>query len=358
MFGSHLSISGSMTNALLEAEALGLDCVQVFTKNQQQWNAKPLEQSSIDEWRTHVGRLKWDAQSGNHGRVTSHASYLANLASPNPELYKGSIGLMRTEIERAEQLGIHLLVFHPGAFTTSTLEEGTARIAAACAQLIKETAGSSVVLCFENVAGQGSTIGRTFEELADLYNRTAQTAGDTNRLGFCIDTAHAHAAGYDLSTRAGAERALAEMTAKLGVGAVKCLHVNDSKTPCGSRVDRHAHIGEGTIGLAGFAAVVNHPAFAGIPKIMETPKEEKKPAAPAAAPTWDQINVKRLRDLIGSAAQSFPAVSPIAGNAAAKASAPKATAKKPSVKRTKPAPKAKSPATPEPRKTASTKRKP
>jgi deoxyribonuclease-4 len=310
MFGSHLSISGSMTNALLEAEALGLDCVQVFTKNQQQWNAKPLDQSAIDEWKRESARLKWNApgESDGDGRVVSHASYLANLASVNPELYKGSIELMRTEIERCEQLGIRLLVFHPGAFTTATLAEGTARIAAAAAQLIKETPGYRTVLCFENVAGQGSTIGRTFEELADLHNRTVQAVGSADRIGFCIDTAHAHAAGYDLSTRTGAEKVLAEMTAKLGQSNIRCMHLNDSKTPCGSRVDRHAHIGEGTIGLAGFAAVVNHPHLATIPKCMETPKEEKKPAT---GPVWDQVNVQRLRGLIGSSEQAFAPIMPI-----------------------------------------------
>ncbi|HZW07785.1 MAG TPA: deoxyribonuclease IV [Phycisphaerales bacterium] len=315
MFGSHLSIAGSMTNALLEAELLGLDCVQVFTKNQQQWKCKPFEQAAIDEWRSHTRRLNWHAgDDRGHGRVVSHASYLSNLASPNPELYNGSIELMRIEIERAEQLGIRLLVFHPGAYTTSTPDEGIGRIAAACARLIKETSGSGVVLCFENVAGQGSTIGRTFEELAQLHIKTAEAVGGADRLGFCIDTAHAHAAGYDLSTRAGAKRVLDELEAKLPKGSIRCLHINDSKTPCGSRVDRHAHIGEGTIGLAGFAAVVNHPSFAAIPKVMETPKEEKKPTS---GTVWDQINAQRLRALLGSTEELFAPVSPIGPAAAA-----------------------------------------
>lgn len=309
-----------MTNALLEAEALGLDCVQVFTKNQQQWNAKPLEQGAIDEWKTHARRLGWHTASGGDGRVVSHASYLANLASVNPVLYKGSIELMRTEIDRCEQLGIGMLVFHPGAFTTSSLEEGIAKIATAAAQLIKETAGYKTVLCFENVAGQGSTVGRTFEELAALRSRTVEQSGDEGRVAFCIDTAHAHAAGYDLSTRAGAEHVLDEMTAKLGGANIRCMHINDSKTPCGSRVDRHAHIGEGTIGLAGFAAVVNHPRLSAIPKLMETPKEEKKPAG-GGGPVWDQINVGRLRSLVGSSESVFAAVTPIGGAASARSPA-------------------------------------
>jgi len=308
MFGSHLSIAGSMTNALLEAESLGLDCVQVFTKNQQQWKAKPLEQSAIDEWTSHLTRLGWRSDGPGDGKVVSHASYLSNLASVNPELYEASIDLMRTELERCEQLGIRLLVFHPGAHTTATLEEGIGRIAAACARLVKETGGYRAALCLENVAGQGSTVGRTFQELAEIRRRAVEDCGAADRIGYCIDTAHAHAAGYDLSTRAGAQRVLEEMTATLGAANIRCAHVNDSKTPCASRVDRHAHIGEGTIGLAGFAAVVNHPRFARIPKVMETPKEEKKPAAP---PAWDQVNVARLRELVGSSADTFPAVTPI-----------------------------------------------
>ena len=312
-----------MANALREAESLGLDCVQVFTKNQQQWNAKPLERAAIEEWTGEMKRLRWGPR-----HITSHASYLANLASPNPELQEASVGLMRTEMDRAEQLGIGLLVFHPGAYTTSSLDEGTARIANACVRLIKETAGYSVVLCLENVAGQGSTIGRTFEELADLRGRIVDVVGATEggRVGFCIDTAHAHAAGYDLSTRAGAEKVLAEMTEKLGTENIRCMHINDSKTPMGSRVDRHAHIGEGTIGLAGFAAVVNHPAFADIPKIMETPKEDAKSKPQPGAMAWDRINVGRLRSLIGSKERTFVLPTPI--GAAGTAAKPKAVGSK------------------------------
>lgn len=330
MFGSHLSISGSMTNALREAESLGLDCVQVFTKNQQQWTAKPLEKTAIDEWAAEIKRLKWSS-----GHVVSHASYLANLASVNPELREASVGLMRTEIERCEQLGIGLLVFHPGAFTTSSLEEGTARIADACVRLLKETSGFKTVLCLENVAGQGSTIGRTFEELADLRARIISGGGPEGRIGFCIDTAHAHAAGYDLAERAKAERVLEEMIAKLGKASVRCMHINDSKTPCGSRVDRHAHIGEGTIGLAGFAAVVNHPVLSKLPKLMETPKEAKPEPG---KPRWDSLNVARLRALIGSRESTFPAVKPIEGPAP---KAAKAKPAKPAGSKSKPASKAK-----------------
>lgn len=311
-----------MAQALRDAETLGLDCVQVFTKNQQQWVAKPLEDSAIGEWATEMKRLKWSG-----GNVVSHASYLANMASPDNELRDKSIALMRIELDRCEQLGIGLLVFHPGAFTTSSLEGGTARIAAACIQLLKDTAGYKTVLCLENVAGQGSTIGRTFEELADLRKRIANSAGP-DRIGFCIDTAHAHAAGYNLADRAGAERILDEMMAKLGRDSVRCMHINDSKTPAGSRVDRHAHIGEGTIGLAGFAAVVNHPVLSKLPKIMETPKEDAKEKGKSGGPAWDSINVGRLRGLIGVKDRSFAGVKPIGGAVPPAPKPAKAPAKK------------------------------
>ncbi len=290
MFGSHLSIAGSMANALREAEALGLDCVQVFTKNQQQWSAPPLKADTIREWKDELARLKW---AGDDARVISHASYLINMASPDAALRAKSIDLMREEIDRCEALAIRLLVFHPGAFTTSTLEDGIARVADACASLLQATKGYRTVLCLENVAGAGSTIGRTFEELADLRSRIISAApAHAARIGFCIDTCHAHAAGYDLSTPASAAAALAELDRAAGLASVRVVHLNDSKGKAGSRLDRHEHIGKGTIGRAGFAAFVQHPALAGLPKIMETPKGDDPKGKP-----WDLTNVALLRRL-------------------------------------------------------------
>src|SRR5262249_15606313 len=150
-------------------------------------------------------------------------------------------------------------------------------IAAACGQLLKETAGGRGTLCFENVAGAGSTIGRRFEELAELRKLTLEVSPQENRVGFCIDTRHMHAAGYDLSTRPKAEAALTELDQHISLANVRVIHMNDSKGEAGSRLDRHMHIGEGTIGsvdLGGFAAFVNHPRLASVPKIMETPKGE------------------------------------------------------------------------------------
>lgn len=288
MFGSHLSIAGSMANALREAESLGLDCVQVFTKNQQQWKAPPLADTAVAEWSGELRRLRWD-----HTRVVSHASYLINLASPDDVLWKRSIDLMHEEIERCERLGIGFLVHHPGAHTTSTLEEGLARIAAAYRELFARTAGYRTVSCLENTAGGGSTIGREFADLARLRAMIIEATGQPGRVGFCFDTCHAHAARYDMSTAAKAAAVLDELDQVCELAHIRVVHLNDSKGEAGSRLDRHEHIGQGTIGLAGFEAVVNRPELAGRPKVMETPKGENPKGVP-----FDTVNLNTLRGLL------------------------------------------------------------
>ena len=303
LLGSHLSIAGSMTNALREGEALGLDTVQVFTKNQQQWKAKDLDPAAVAEWTGEVKRLGWG------GRTVSHASYLINLASPDDELWAKSIDLMTIEVQRCEQLGIPFLVHHPGAYTTSDAEAGMARIAKAYKELFKRTKGYTTVSCLENTVGSGSNLGRTFEELARMRAMIAEATGQPARVGFCIDTCHAHAGGYDLSSRASAAAVLDELDRTCGLAHVRALHLNDSAKPLGSRADRHAHIGEGTIGAppgkggkpakvamkdTGFAAFLNHPTLAGVPAILETPKGNDPKGTP-----WDTMNLKRLRSMMG-----------------------------------------------------------
>lgn len=287
MFGSHLSIAGSLNNALDEAVKLNLDTVQIFTKNQQQWKAKPLSDNAIKAWRDRTAELGWQA------RTVSHASYLINLASPNDELWEKSVNLMQDEIERCEALGIPFLVHHPGAYTTSTLEQGIERIAKAYKELFKRTKGMTVVSCLENTVGGGSSIGREFHEIARLRDRILDSTGLPARIGVCIDTCHAHAGGYDLSTPTRAAQALETLEAKLGSEWVKVLHLNDSKGAAGSRLDRHEHIGKGTIGLPGFTAFVNYRPFADKPKIMETPKGVDGDDTPL-----DEMNLSTLRSLM------------------------------------------------------------
>ncbi|MCW5753424.1 MAG: deoxyribonuclease IV [Phycisphaeraceae bacterium] len=308
MYGSHLSIAGSMLNALAEAQALGLDTVQVFTKNQQQWHAKPLDQGVVRDWRENLSQLGW------FDRTVSHASYLINLASPDDTLWKKSINLMLDEIERCEMLAIPFLVHHPGAYTTSSPEQGIARIAAAYHELFIGTRGYRTVCCLEDTAGSGSHLGRTLEELAALRAAIIDATGVPERIGYCLDSCHLHAGGYDLSTRANAEVFLRRFDAECGLVHLKVVHLNDSKGACGSRVDRHAHIGEGTIGTgtdpthlaeSGFAAFVNHPKLRCIPKILETPKE----TAPDGRP-MDLVNLERLRAIQDSPTPGIPPAPP------------------------------------------------
>ncbi len=292
MFGSHLSIAGSLVNALHEAESLKLDTVQVFTKNQQQWANKPLDPEIVREWRAETTRLGWE------GRTVSHASYLINLASPDDELWRKSVDLMTDEIERCETLGIPFLVHHPGAFTTSSEQEGIARIGAAYRELMRRTAGFRTVSCLENTVGAGSTLGSGFEQLAALRGAILDATGLPERVGFCLDTCHAHAAGYDLANREGAREAFDRFDRICGEGLVRVVHVNDSKATMGSRRDLHQHIGEGTIGgpgiaRSGFAEVVNRPAWRDVPKILETPKGTSKGGTP-----YDTLNLRRLKRMI------------------------------------------------------------
>jgi deoxyribonuclease-4 len=310
LFGSHLSISGSMVHALTEAVGLGMDTVQVFTKNQQQWHTKPLDDGMTREWLSELTRLGWS------DRVVSHAGYLSNLATPDDALWQKSIDLMTIEIERCEALSIPFLVHHPGAFTTSSREQGIERIALAYQELFARTKGMRTTLCLEGTVGAGSQLGGTFEELAAIRARSIELSGTPARVGFCLDTCHMHAAGYDMRTRASALAALERFDAICGLSNLKAFHINDSKGPCGSHLDRHDHIGKGTIGGSlpdttpdalrdcGFAAVVNHPRLRDVPKLLETPKGDDPSGRP-----WDAINLYMLRSLIDGSSK-FPLPQP------------------------------------------------
>lgn len=331
-----------MVNALHDAERLGMDTVQVFTKNQQQWKAKPLDDGMVREWRAEVQRLGWQ------GRIVSHASYLINLAAYADDLFQKSIDLMTDEVERCEALGIPLLVHHPGSFVhwpgDEGLQRGIARIADAYREVFRRTGGYTTISCFEGTVGAGSQIGGRFEHLRDLRSAAAEATGQPARIGFCLDTCHMHAAGYDFSTRASAEGALVEFDRTCGLKHLKALHLNDSKGKVGSKLDRHEHIGQGWIGggasvhtgqgefnesalaASGFVAVVAHPLLRQVPKILETPK-----GANPEGVDWDTINLTRLKALIGER-HLAPAIEgkPVAG-AVAKRPKPKPK----SAKRTK-----------------------
>lgn len=281
MFGSHLSISGGMHNALLEAEQLGMSCVQVFTKNQQQWRCPPLPPEAVKEWKSHCTRLKFR-------RTVSHDSYLINLASPDPALRARSIELFIEEVSRCAALKIPFLVTHPGAHMGEGEAAGLRRVADSLDQVHAAVPADDVTTCLEITAGQGSSLGYQLEHLAEIIDLVKAP----RRLGVCLDTAHLFAAGYDFRGRKyGGFRKRIEKT--VGLSRVKVLHLNDSKKDLGSRVDRHEHIGRGTIGLEGFRPFVRDAVFADVPKILETAKGKDSQGR-----SWDAVNLETLQSLM------------------------------------------------------------
>lgn len=280
MLGAHMSIAGGYYKAVLEAADCGCDCVQLFTKNNNQWKGKPILDSD-------VGLFRETLAEKNIGCPLSHASYLINLAAPEDELWKKSIDAMTIELQRADQLGIDGVVLHPGSYTTSSEEEGIDRIIQAIDQIHKAYEGTSKIL-LENTAGQGSNLGWRFEQLGKMISGVK----NPDRLGVCFDTCHAFAAGYELAEP---EQYLATMRIAdeaFGLPRIKAFHLNDSKGKLGSRKDRHEHIGEGELGIEPFRNLLNDSRFFQVPKYLETPKEERD------GEKCDVINLRKLRSLI------------------------------------------------------------
>jgi deoxyribonuclease-4 len=259
-----------------------METVQVFTKNQQQWKCRPLEEGAIGEWKAEQGRLKFK-------KTVSHDSYLINLAAVNEETWRKSVDLFVEEIRRCQQLEIPYLVAHPGAHMGAGEEAGIGKIAKALDEIHQRIEAPGVTTCLEITAGQGSCLGCKLEHLAEIIEKVKEPG----RLGVCLDTAHLFAAGYDF--RGGKYDAFRkEVERTIGISRVKVLHLNDSKKELGSRVDRHEHIGLGKIGVEGFRPIVRDEAFAEVPKILETPKgvDEK-------GRDWDVVNLGVLRGLMG-----------------------------------------------------------
>lgn len=281
MFGSHLSIAGGMHNALLDAERLGFDTVQVFTKNQQQWRVPPLDPAATNLWKEHVARLKFT-------NTVSHDSYLINLASPNKETAKKSLDLCIVEHHRCNALGIPLLVMHPGAHMGQGEDVGINKIVAGLNAIHKAAAGP-VLTCLEITAGQGSSIGYKLEHLAEIISKVKSP----ERMAVCFDTAHLLAAGYDFRGRK-YQSFCREVDRTIGLDRVKVWHLNDSKKDLGTRVDRHDHIGKGFVGLDGFRPIVRDKRWRNTPKILETPKDGQSPDGR----DWDVVNLEILKTLM------------------------------------------------------------
>lgn len=257
--GAHLSVAGGMHLAFDEAVRLGFDCIQIFVKNQRQWKAAPQTDEQV--------RLFREARKRTGiGPITAHASYLINLAAPDPVNLAKSIDAMTDELTRCEALGVELLVVHPGAHLGEGLDVGIARVAKSLDEIHARTTGFRTRIGLEDTAGQGSTIGRELGELG----RIIDGAKSPERLAVCLDTCHLFAAGYDLRDPADYERMIAVADRAFGLDRVHCIHTNDSVMDVGSRRDRHEHIGLGKLGRRGFELILRDPRLAHAPRILET----------------------------------------------------------------------------------------
>jgi deoxyribonuclease IV len=283
--GAHMSIASGVSYALGRAASVGSNAVQVFTKNNRQWQGPPISQPDIERWQSEISIHQI------HDAV-SHASYLINLASPQDPLWEKSIAAHQDELERAHAYAIPHVVLHPGAHTGSGAEAGIARIAAALNRIHAATPEcNDTMTLLELMAGQGSTLGSSIAELRRIIDQV----DERSRVGICMDTCHAFAAGYDLRTYGGYNAMLDELDRELGLEVLKCWHFNDSKGGLGSHLDRHTHIGEGEIGVEGFRFVLNDPRWIGVPMLLETPKEDDLKE--------DLMNLQRLCALVDDPAR-------------------------------------------------------
>ncbi|HUX07561.1 MAG TPA: deoxyribonuclease IV [Acidobacteriota bacterium] len=259
--GAHMSIAGGVDLAVDRGVSVGCDTIQIFTKNSNQWRAKPLLAEDI-------AGFKQKLERSGINPVVAHDSYLINLASPEPELLERSRNAFFEEMKRAEALGIPYLVMHPGSHKGSGVDAGLRTIAESFDLLHEKTAGLQLAVLLETTAGQGTNLGFTFEQLRRIIDMTSEGG----RLGVCLDTCHAFTAGYDIATSDGYGRMWQEFDGEIGLDRLKVIHLNDSKKDLGSRVDRHEHIGKGTLGLEPFRMLVNDERLREIPMILETPK--------------------------------------------------------------------------------------
>ncbi len=265
LIGAHVSTAGGVENAPQNAARIGANAFALFLKNQRRWFEKPYPSQRVEAFKKNLNALGFSPEA-----VLPHAGYLINLCSPDGEKAEKSFLSLKNEIERAHTLGLKYVNFHPGAHLRKYTErEALEIIAERVNRLIEETKG--VVLVLETTAGQGSNLGYRFEHLAEII----EMVEDKNRIGVCIDTCHIFAAGYDISTERGYFKVFEEFEEVIGFKYLKGVHLNDSKTPLGSRKDRHAPLGEGYIGLTPFRLMMNDERFRGIPLILETPEPRR-----------------------------------------------------------------------------------
>jgi deoxyribonuclease-4 len=256
-----MSIAGGLDQAVLRGQSIGCETIQIFLRNSNRWKSKPRTEKELDLYRETLAGSGIDP-------VVAHAIYLINLASPERRVRDLARSAYREELARCHEAGIPYLVLHPGSHRGEGLEEGIARIAGTIVRAYDEHPEYEVVTLLENTAGQGNTIGRNFEELAQI----AAQVEDPAHIGYCFDTAHALASGYDLRTSEGYAETFDRFDRVLGLERLRCLHLNDSKADLGAERDRHEHIGQGYVGLEAFRMLVNDLRFAALPMLLETPK--------------------------------------------------------------------------------------
>lgn len=260
LLGGHMSIAGGLEQAIIRGESIGCTAIQIFVKSNRQWAARDLTDEEIV-----LFKETWKQSSVS--TIIAHAAYLINIGSPNKAARKKSINALVFELKRCEQLSIPHLVLHPGSRLNSTPEECYLAIAQGLDEIFDKNSGKTTIL-LENMAGQGSNVGNTFEGLAQIYHHVHYK----KRVGFCFDTCHAFAAGYDIATKDGYKETWDAFDKILGLNKLMAIHLNDSKKELGSKLDRHEDIGKGQIGAEGFRLLVNDDRFVDIPKALETPK--------------------------------------------------------------------------------------
>ena len=276
-FGFHISIAGGFSKVAERARVRGCETIQFFSRNPRGWNYEPLDEKEVEAFRSSI-------QPSGLFPIFVHLPYLANIASFGSKFYSRSVDSIITDLKRSGELGAHYLIIHIGHRMESTEEEAIDAISRGINRAFQKVK-NSVMLLLENTAGQGSETGSTFNEIKKIIDEV----DEDRRIGICLDTAHAFEAGYDLSNDQGIERTIEDLDRTLGLRRLRLIHLNDSKTPLGSRKDRHWHIGEGYIGLKGFQCLVNHPLLTHLPGIMETPRKDT---------VEDLKNMKVIRSLV------------------------------------------------------------
>jgi deoxyribonuclease-4 len=286
--GAHLSIAGGLPRAVDRAVASKCEALQIFTKSAGQWRARPLPSDEVVLFRRKV------ADSGIHP-VIAHNSYLINIATADPALRAQSLASLREELDRADALGLDGLVMHPGSYTSGSEEQGLVLIADGLRELLRDRPEGGAMIVLEHTAGQGTNLGHRFEHLAAIIDQLEASP----RIGVCLDTCHLLTAGYDLCSEDGYRRTFREFDRIVGLRRIRAFHLNDSKKPCGSRVDRHEHIGKGCLGLEPFRRLLNDRRFAKLPMLLETPKlETPESRRRSDVDPWDARNLRTLRRLL------------------------------------------------------------